>query len=564
MADTMRELLSQHPIKTLKPRSIVPGTVTEIRDNVVKVDIGLKAEGLIPAAEFSDINTISIGETIEVFLEKLEDKNGTPLLSFDRAEQQKNWTLIIENCQEGSVIAGRIKGKIKGGLVVHIGVDAFCPASQIDVQAPRDLDQYIGKTYDFKIVKVNRDRRNVIVSRRELIEEERQLKRQNLLTSIRVGDVRRGIVKNVMDYGAFVDLDGIDGLLHVTDMSWKRVSHPSSIVSVGEAIDVMVIDIDLERERVSLGLKQTKPNPWEEAVHRYPIGGQVKGKVVNLIHYGAFVELEEGVEGLIHTSEMSWTKRVIRPSDVLKVGEEVTAVVLGVDKENQKISLSLRQLEENPWDMVPHNYPVGARVRGVVRNLTAYGAFVGLEEGIDGMVHVSDMSWTKHVASPADLVAVGDEVEAVVLKVDRAQQQIALGMKQLKPDPWEQIERHFPIGKLVSGKLHKITSYGLFVELEEGIEGLVHISQIGESDLGKIKKMFPIGQELNARVILADREEHRIGLSIKAAHYDEQKLEEEVQSLDKLQSAQEMNSLSEIFNRFEKTHVSAQEEEKKS
>jgi small subunit ribosomal protein S1 len=538
--------------------------VTEIRDNVVRVDIGLKAEGLIPAAEFSDINAIRIGETIEVFLEKLEDKNGIPILSFDRAEQQKNWTLIIENCQEGSVMAGRVKGKIKGGLMVHIGVDAFCPASQIDVQAPRDLDQYLGKTYDFKIVKVNRDRRNVIVSRRELIEEERQLKRQNLLSSIRVGDVRRGIVKNVMDYGAFVDLDGIDGLLHVTDMSWKRVPHPTALVSVGEVIDVMVIDVDLERERVSLGLKQTKPNPWEEAVRRYPIGGQVRGKVVNLIHYGAFVELEEGVEGLIHMSEMSWTKRITRPGDVLRVGDEVTAVVLGVDKENQKIALSLRQLEENPWDMVPHNYPVGAHIRGVVRNLTAYGAFVGLEEGIDGMVHVSDMSWTKHVASPSDVVKVGDEVEAVVLKVDRAQQQISLGLKQLRPDPWEQIERHFPIGKLVSGKLRKVTSYGLFVELEEGIEGLVHISQIGETHVDKVKKLFPIGQELSARVIRADREERRIGLSIKATHYDEQKLEEEVQSLDKLQSDQEMNSLSEIFNQFEKTKAPSSEEEGKS
>jgi small subunit ribosomal protein S1 len=553
----MEELLSQHPIKTLKQETIIPGTVTEIRDHCVKVDIGLKAEGLIPSSEFGDINAISVGEEIEVFLEKLEDKNGIPILSFDKAEQQKNWTLIIENCQEGSVITGRIKSKIKGGLIVNIGVDAFLPVSQIDIQAPRDLDQYIGKTYDFKIVKVNRDRRNVVVSRRELIEEERQLKRQNLLATIKVGDMRRGVVKNIMDYGVFVDLDGLDGLLHITDMSWKRVSHPTEIVSLGEAIDVMVIGIDLDRGRVSLGLKQTKSNPWEDAVQRYPIGSRVKGKVVNVIHYGAFIELEEGVEGLIHVTEMSWTKRIVKPTEVLKVGEEIEAAVLGIDKENQKVSLSLRQLEENPWAMVRHNYPVGAHVHGIIRNVTAYGAFVELEEGIDGMIHVSDISWTKHVVSPSEVLKKGEKIDAVVLDVDTEQQRISLGIKQLKTDPWEQIEMRFPIGKLVKGTVRKVTSYGAFIELEDGIDGLVHISQIGEGRVEKVGSVVKLGEEITARVIRVEHEERRIGLSMKAANYDADELEAEVRTSSKLHSDQEMNSLSDIFNQFEKANASS-------
>jgi small subunit ribosomal protein S1 len=564
MTDVMKELLSQCPIRALKPGTIIQGTVMEIRDNYVKVDIGLKAEGLIPIQEFNDVNAINIGEKIEVFLEKLEDRNGLPILSFDKAEQQKNWSLIIENRPEGSIVTGRVKSKIKGGLVVNVGVDAFLPASQIDIQAPKELEQYVGKTYDFKIIKINRDRHNVIVSRRELIEEERQLKRQNLLSTIKIGDLRRGVVKNVTDYGVFVDLDGIDGLLHVTDMSWKRISHPTEIVSVGEAIDVMVIDIDMERERVSLGLKQTKPNPWEEVTHRYSVGSQVKGKVVNLIHYGAFIELEEGVEGLIHITEMSWTKRIIKPTEILKVGEEITAIVLGLDKEMQKVSLSLRQLEKNPWTMVPHNYPVGAHIRGKVRNVTAYGAFVGLEEGIDGMVHVSDMSWTKHITSPLEVLKVGGEVEAVVLDVDVEQQRIALGMKQLTQDPWAQIEMRFPIGKLVTGAIRKITSYGVFIELEDGIDGLVHVSQIGEGHIENIKNKFKVGQETTARVIKVDHEERRIGLSIKAAHYDTHELEAEVQVADKLRNDQEMNSLNDIFNQFEKTNASSEKKDQES
>jgi small subunit ribosomal protein S1 len=375
--------------------------------------------------------------------------------------------------------------------------------------------------------------------------------------------VRRGVVKNVTDYGVFVDLDGIDGLLHVTDMSWKRVSHPTEIISIGEAIDVMVIDIDGERERVSLGLKQMKPNPWDEAARRYPIGSHVKGKVVNLIHYGAFVELEEGVEGLIHVTEMSWTKRVVKPGEFVKIGEEVAAVVLGIDQENQKVSLSLRQLEENPWMMVLHNYPVGAHVHGVVRNLTTYGAFIGLEDGIDGMVHVSDISWAKHVASPSEILKVGEDLEAVVLEVDVAQQRIALGIKQLKPDTWEQIETRFPIGKLVTGAIRKVTSYGIFVELEDGIDGLVHISQLGEGHVEKIGNTFKVSQKVTARVIKVDHEERRIGLSIKAANFDSHELEAEVRTLDKLQNDQEMNSLSEIFDQFEKENISSSKESEK-
>jgi small subunit ribosomal protein S1 len=411
---------------------------------------------------------------------------------------------------------------------------------------------------------VNRERKNVVVSRRELIEEERQLKRQNLLETIKVGDVRRGIVKNIMDYGVFVDLDGLDGLLHITDMSWKRISHPTEIVSLGGTIDVVVIGIDRERGRVSLGFKQTKPNPWEDIVVRYPIGSHVKGKVVNLIHCGAFVELEEGIEGLIHVTEMSWTKRIAKPDEVLKVGEEIEAAVLGIDKENHKVSLSLRQLKENPWTMVRHNYPVGARVHGVVRNVTAYGAFVKLEDGIDGMIHVSDISWTKHVVSPSEVLKKGEEVDVVILDVDVDQQRISLGIKQLKADPWEQIEIRFPIGKLVTGTVRKVTSYGAFVELEDGVDGLVHISQIGEGHVEKVGDIVKLGEKVTARVIKVEYEERRIGLSMKAANYDADKLEAEVKTLNKVHSDQEMNSLSDIFNQFERANApSSQANDKK-
>ena len=467
-------------------------------------------------------------------MEKAEDRSGAPVISYDKAQQKKNWETIVAECKEGSILPGRVKAKVKGGLIVSMGIDAFLPASQIDVQPPKNLDQYIGQTYDFKILKINLERKNLVISRRELIEEQRNEKRRALLEEVKPGDIRRGVVKNITDYGAFVDLDGLDGLLHITDMSWGRISHPSEVLKVGEEIDVMIIEIDRDRERVSLGLKQCTSNPWDSIEKKYPVGAKVHGKVVNLVQYGAFVELEQGVEGLVHVTELSWTKRITKPSDVLKIGQEVDAVILGINKEEQKISLGIRQLEQNPWEMVRHNYPVGARVHGKVRNLTTFGAFVELEEGIDGMVHVSDMSWTRHINHPGEMLKKGDEVEAIVLDVDADQQRIALGIKQTQDDPWDDIDRKFHIGDIVSGKVSKIANFGAFIELADEIDGLVHISQISEERVEKIKDVLKLGQEVSARVIKIDKDERRIGLSIKAANYDPAQLQAEINAYERV------------------------------
>jgi small subunit ribosomal protein S1 len=543
----MEELLASSQIQNLIEGQIIKATIAEIRDNEVIVDIGAKAEGSIPANEFFDIGELQLGSEIEVFLEKREDRDGNPVLSYDKAQQKKNWENILSKCEEGTIVAGRVRSKVKGGLIVNIGVDSFLPASQIDVQPPKNLDQYVGQTYDFKVLKINLDRRNIVVSRRELIEEQRREKRRNLLTDIKPGDVRRGTVKNITDYGAFIDLDGLDGLLHITDMSWGRISHPSEMLKVGEEIDVMIIEVDRDRERVSLGLKQTTSNPWDGIESRYPVGARVRGKVVNLVPYGAFVELEDGVEGLVHVTELSWVKRINKPGEVLKVGDEVDAIVLGIQKDDQKISLSVRQLEPNPWDMVRHNYPSGARVHGKVRNLTSYGAFVELEEGIDGMVHVSDMSWTRKINHPSEMVKKGDEIDAIVLDVDPNTQRISLGMKQLLNDPWSEIETYYKIGDVVGGKISKITSYGAFVELEHGIDGLVHISQISEDRVEKVKDVLKSGQDVTARVIKIDREERRIGLSVKAANYDDNRLAAETAAYDSLKG-DELTSLGDILD----------------
>ncbi len=528
----MEELLAESKIEQLKEGSVISGTVMEIRPTEVVIDFGGKAEGAIPAHEFLDLSELEIGSDIEVFLERLEDRDGNPQLSFDKAEQKKNWEKIVNTCEEGSVITGRVRSKVKGGLVVNIGVDAFLPSSQVDIQAPKNLDQFVGQTFDFKVVKINRERKNIVVSRRELIEERRQDKKREILTGIKPGETRRGMVKNITDYGAFIDLDGLDGLLHITDMSWGRISHPSEMVKTGEEITVCIIEVDQKRERVSLGLKQLSSNPWEEIENKFPINAKVRGKVVNLVPYGAFIELEEGVEGLVHVTEMSWTKRITKPSEVLNVGDEVDAVVLGIQKEDQKISLGIRQLDVNPWDMATHNYPPGARVRGKIRNLTSYGAFLELEEGIDGMVHVSDMSWTRKINHPSEMVKKGDEVDAIVIEVDIDNQRISLGMKQLTDDPWEGIDRLFRMGDVVSGKVARVAGYGAFIELDHDIDGLVHISQISEERIEKVKDHLKEGDEVKARVIKIDKDERRIGLSIKAADYDEDALAKEVAAYD--------------------------------
>ena len=531
----MEKLLAESNFGALKAHSVIKATVTEIRDDkFVIVDINGKSEGFIPQGEFADMAEIQVGMHIEVYLEKLENKDGTPTVSYDRALQIRKWESIEANCQEGSVVQGRVKAIVKGGLIVSVGVDAFMPSSQIDVNPPKNLEQFVGQTFDFKIIKIDKEKKNLVVSRRELIEEQRGESRRKLLEEVKPGVIRRGVVKNITDYGAFVDLDGLDGLLHVTDMSWGRIGHPSEVVKVGEEISVMVVEVDRERERVSLGLKQTQPNPWEGIEKRFPVGQKIHGKVVNLVAYGAFIEIESGVEGLVHVSELSWTKRIQKPSDVLKVGQEVDAVILNFNKEEQKISLGIRQLETNPWEKVRHNYPVGARVRGKVRNLTNYGAFVELEDGIDGMVHVSDMSWTRRINNPAEAMKKGDEVDAIVLDVDVDQQRISLGVKQTQTDPWSEIDRKYRIGDLVSGKVSKIANFGAFIELSDEIDGLVHVSQLAEQRVENVKDVVKVGQEVTARVIKIDKEDRRIGLSIKAATYDADRLQAEITSYDRV------------------------------
>jgi small subunit ribosomal protein S1 len=454
------------------------------------------------------------------------------VLSKERAAAKQNWEKIVGVFNAGGLIKGKVKGSVKGGLLVNIGVEAFCPGSQIDIVPPKDLTGFVGNTYEFKIVKLIDDRRNVVLSRREIIEAERSEKRGAFLSAKKKGDTVKGIVKNLTDFGAFVDLDGMDGLLHITDMSWGRLTHPGELLKVGQEIDVVILDINMDKERISLGLKQTQRNPWDKIEERFAVGAKVKGKVTNLMPYGAFVELEEGVEGLIHVSELSWTKRIARPSDVLTMGQEVEAVVLGVNKDEQKISLGVRQLETNPWDAMEHKYPIGKTVKGVVRNLTAYGAFVELEEGIDGMVHVSDMSWTRKINHPSEMVKKGDEVEAVVIDIDKNAQRISLGMKQIEEDPWKAIETRYKIGDKVKGKVTKLATFGAFVELDGDIDGLVHISQLREDRVEKVKDVLKVGDEIEARVIKVDKGERRIGLSIKAANYSEEDMRKEAAAFD--------------------------------
>ncbi|MCX6929151.1 MAG: 30S ribosomal protein S1, partial [Verrucomicrobia bacterium] len=443
---TMEEAMRQAGKMPFAAGNIVKGNIIEVRPKEVLVDIGYKSEGVISGNEFEDIKTVKVGDQIDVLIEKLEDKEGMVILSKEKAEFKQNWERILTICNEGGTIAGKVKAIIKGGLLVNIGVEAFLPASQIDILTPKNLSQYVGNTYDFKVVKINQERQNIVLSRRELIEQERTERREKLLAEMTPGDIRKGTVKNITDFGAFIDLNGIDGLLHITDMSWGRIGQPSEILKVGQDIDVVVLDINREKARVSLGLKQKLTNPWDAIEQKYPVGAKVKGRVVNLVPYGAFVELEPGVEGLVHVTELSWTKRTAKPSDMLKPDQEIEAVVLGINRDEQKISLGLRQLEANPWDKVQEKYPAGTRVKGQIRNLTSYGAFIELEEGLDGMIHVSDMSWTRKINHPSEVIKKGDEVEAVVLEEDKANQRIAVGMKQLTPDPREGIDQLYYVG----------------------------------------------------------------------------------------------------------------------
>jgi len=529
-------------VKNYREGSIVKGHVLEKRPKEFLIDIGYKSEGVVSASEFDEPDEIHVGDEVEVLLERLENDQGMVVLSKQKASQRQNWSKIVKLFEAEGIIKGRVKSVVKGGLIVNVGVEAFLPASQVDINPPKDLTSFVGNTYDFKIVKLNEDRKNVVLSRRELIEAERSERRQQFLGTMSAGDKVEGTVKNITDFGAFLDLDGIDGLLHITDMSWARLTHPSEAVKPGDRLTVVVLEINKDKERISLGLKQLQSNPWERIDERFPIGQKVKGKITNLMPYGAFVQLEEGIEGLIHVSELSWTKRISRPSDVLTLGQEVEAVVLGVNKEDQKISLGVRQLEPNPWDEIEQRYVIGKQVRGQVRNMTAYGAFVELEEGIDGMVHVSDLSWTKKINHPSEVLKKGDEVDAVVIDIDKANQRISLGMKQLETDPWKEIEGKFKVGDLVKGTVSKIANFGAFVELPGDIDGLVHISQISEDRVEKVKDVLKPGQEVEARVIKIDKTERRLGLSIKATNYSEEALRKESESLESVKSGEDMVS----------------------
>ena len=514
---SMDALLANEQKSEFVENSIVPGKIVEKRNDGVLVDIGYKAEGFIPAAEFRNWADAKVGDEIDVFLEEIENENSMPGISLQKANFIKSWNKITSEYGEGSVITGLMKHRVKGGIIIDLnGVEAFLPGSQIDIGPVKNMDDFIGKEYEFKILKINQDRRNIVVSRRELLEESRKDRRTQLLKDMEVNQIRKGIVKNITAFGAFIDIGGIYGLLHITDMSWGRISHPNEMLELGQEIEVMILDIDYEKERVSLGLKQKTKNPWDEVEAKYPAGSTVKGRIVNIMPYGAFVEIEEGVEGLIHVSEMSWTKRVTKAGDIVSVGEEVEAVVLDIDKEGKKISLGLRQKTRNPWEVLAEKYPAGSRIKGKVRNMTSYGAFVEIENDIDGMIHVSDMSWTRKINNPNEMLKVGDEVEAVILDIDPQQQRISLGLKQIEEDPWANINDLYKIGDVVSGKVTKITAFGAFVELSHKIDGLVHISQISKDRVEKVKDKLSLGQEIEARVIKIDRDERRIGLSIKA------------------------------------------------
>ncbi len=514
---SMDALLANEQKNEFVENSIVPGKIVEKRNDGALVDIGYKAEGFIPAAEFRNWADVKVGDQVDVYLEEIENENSMPGISLQKANFIKSWNKITSEYGEGSVITGLMKHRVKGGIIIDLnGVEAFLPGSQIDIGPVKNMDDFIGKEYEFKILKINQERRNIVVSRRELLEASRKDRRSQLLKDMEVNQIRKGVVKNITDFGAFIDLGGIDGLLHITDMSWGRISHPSEMLEIGQEVEVMILDIDYDKERVSLGLKQKTKNPWDEVETKYPVGSTVKGRIVNIMPYGAFVEIEQGVEGLIHVSEMSWTKRVTKAGDIVSVGEEVEAVVLDIDKEGKKISLGLRQKTRNPWEVLAEKYPAGSRIKGKVRNMTSYGAFVEIENDIDGMIHVSDMSWTRKINNPNEMLKVGDEVEAVILDIDPQQQRISLGLKQIEEDPWANINDLYKIGDVVSGKVTKITAFGAFIELSHKIDGLVHISQISKDRVEKVKDKLSLGQEIEARVIKIDRDERRIGLSIKA------------------------------------------------
>lgn len=507
--------LYEESFRELEEESVVKGKIVAITGDDVLIDIGYKSEGSIPASEFENIPDLKPGDEVDVYLDKKEDQDGLIVLSKEKADFFRAWDRVRRAYEENGEIDGVIQARVRGGFTVGIGVKAFLPSSQLDVRPVSDFDAYIGKTFTFKVIKVNKKRRNIVISRKALLEEARAEKKADLLATIKKGLILEGEVKNITDFGAFIDLGGLDGLLHITDLSWGRVNHPSDVLSVGDKVEVMVLDFDREKERVSLGLKQLKPHPWENVKVRYNKGDRVVGNVVSITDYGAFVELEEGVEGLIHISEMSWTHRIKHPSKILSVGDEVESVILNIDEENQRISLGLRQTMENPWEGIAERLPAGTVFEGLVRNITDFGAFVELEEGIDGLVRVSDMSWTKKVRHPSELLKKGDTVKVVVLNVDTVNQRISLGMKQLEPNPWDVIEQTYPVGTYVEGEVVRITNYGGIIRFDDEIEGLLHLTELPGEDVSKVTNVVNIGDRVKVKVINVSASYHKINLSLK-------------------------------------------------
>jgi len=514
--EAMLEMIQtyEQSLSEIKEGQIVKGRVVNLLENEVLVDVGFKSEGTIPLSEFRDLDSVQVGDTFDVYLESIENQDGLIALSKEKADFLKVWDDIKFAFDNGRIVHGVVDRRIKGGLVVDLmGVDAFLPGSQVALRQVPDLDALLTETFEFRIIKINKRRRNIVVSRRVVLEEERERKKRKLIAELEKGQIRKGVVKNITDFGAFVDLGGIDGLLHITDISWGRVNHPSEIVNIADELEVKVLEFDRERERISLGLKQLQPYPWADVEKKYPEGQLVNGKVVSITNYGAFVELEKGIEGLIHISEMSWTRNVRHPSKVVTIGEEVEAMVLKVDPENEKISLGLKQAEPDPWQTLDQRFPIGSKINGKVRNLTDFGAFVEVEEGIDGLVHISDMSWTKRVRHPKEIVKKGDVVDVIILDINADKRRISLGIKQLVDNPWDELAEKYTIGMETDGKIVRMLEHGAIVEVEEDVEGFVPLQHLGIEDIGKPHEHFEVAQTLPLRVIKFQAENRKIVLS---------------------------------------------------
>ena len=530
-------------VKKFDLGTILRGRILGVIGNNVILDTGYKSEGTIPLSEFDSAEEVEVGTEIEVMLESFEDDTGLIQISKRKADRIRGWEKIVDKYKEGDVVTGKVVRKIKGGLLVDVGIPIFLPASQIDVKPPGEIAEYIGTEVTCKILKIDEVQQNIIVSRRKLIEEERNKLKREFLSNVEVGQVVSGVVKNIADFGAFIDLGGIDGLLHITDMSWGRISHPSEMLAIGDETEVKILDIDEVKDKVSLGLKQKTENPWANVEERYPIGSKIKGQVVNIMSYGAFVKLETGIEGLVHISEMSWTRRINHPSEVVAIGDSVEAIVLNINKDKEEISLSIKQVELNPWTNIEEKYQPGHKIKGRVRNLTNYGAFIEIDEGIDGLLHISDMSWSKKVTHPSEIIKKGDKIEVEILSVDKEKKRVSLGIKQLTEDPWKkEIPEKYSVGDIVKGKVTKMTDFGAFIDMGNGLEGLLHISEVSREKIKNLESVLSIGQELDVKIVKIEPEARKIGLSLKgtgkAPEQETQPQEEQPQEETKPQEEQ--------------------------